>query len=146
MELTKGEKFVVLVMRLLTASFAAVGLVFLLAPDGTISFLDGVGSSLGKFSQGSPAGQRFWLGLGFSYMVVVTAIAFLAQSDIRKNYRMLPVLAIGKTASSLTTLYFFFLDKVFADLLNFLVDGSLAILVLVCYSVAKKAGGAAEKR
>ena len=47
-----AERFVVVSLRLLAATFAVVGLLFLIAPDGTLSALDDLGDwlPLGAFS------------------------------------------------------------------------------------------------
>ena len=51
------------------------------------------------------------------------------------------VLAVGKTASSLGSLGFYLFDEhVFAYLLNFLVDGFLALLALWLWSLAGRIG------
>ena len=50
-----AERFVVFNLRLLAATFAIVGLLFLVAPDGTLSVLDDFGDwlPLGGFSPGA---------------------------------------------------------------------------------------------
>ena len=59
-------------------------------------------------------------------MVVITGICLVAQADVVRYRPLLLVLAVGKAASSLTSLGFYLFDEdVFAYLLNFLVDGSL---------------------
>ena len=64
-------------------------------------------------------------------MVVITGICLVAQADVVRYRPLLLVLAAGKTASSLGSLAFFVIqDEVFIYLLNFLVDGFLALLAL----------------
>ena len=64
-------------------------------------------------------------------MVVITGICLVAQADVVRYRPLLLVLAAGKTASSLGSLAFFLFDEqVFIYLLNFLVDGFLALLSL----------------
>ena len=64
-------------------------------------------------------------------MVVITGICLVAQADVVRYRPLLLVLAAGKTASSLGSLGFFlFHEDVFIYLLNFLVDGFLALLAL----------------
>ena len=64
-------------------------------------------------------------------MVVITGICLVAQADVVRYRPLLLVLAAGKTASSLGSLAFFLIDEhVFIYLLNFLVDGFLALLAL----------------
>ena len=132
-----AERLVVLTMRALAATFAVVGLLFLLTPDGVVERMDEVGDWFGDFSKGADTDMRFWLGLGFAYMTVITGIALVVSLDVVRYRPMLLVLAAGKAASSLTTGWFFFFDDdVFVYLLNFLVDGSLVFTALFCWSLA----------
>jgi hypothetical protein len=131
-----AERLVVLTMRALAATFAVVGLLFLATPDGVIERMDEAGEWFGDFSKGADTDQRFWLGLGFAYMTVITGIALVVSLDVARYRPLLLVLAAGKVASSLTTGAFFLEDDVFILLLNFLVDGSLAALSLFCWSLA----------
>lgn len=132
-----AERLVVLTMRALAATFAVVGLLFIVTPDGVIERMDEVGDWFGSFSKGAETDQRFWLGLGFAYMTVITGIALVVASDVARFRPLLLVLAAGKTASSLTTgAFFLFDDDVFIYLLNFLVDGSLVFVSLFCWSLA----------
>ena len=131
-----AERLVVLTMRALAATFAVVGLLFLATPDGVIERIDEVGGWFGDFSKGTDTDQRFWLGLGFAYMTVITGIALLVSLDVVRYRPLLLVLAAGKAASSLTTGAFFLDDDVFILLLNFLVDGSLVFVSLLCWSLA----------
>ena len=96
-----------------------------------------LGDDLGGFSRAPHGDEQLWLSLGFAYMVVITGICLVAQADVVRYRPLILVLAVGKTASSLTSLAFYlFDDDVFAYLLNFLVDGSLALLALWLWSLA----------
>jgi hypothetical protein len=70
-------------------------------------------------------------------MVVITGICLVTQADVVRYRPLLLVLAAGKTASSLGSLAFFLIDEhVFIYLLNFLVDGFLALLALWLWSLS----------
>ena len=70
-------------------------------------------------------------------MVVITGICVVVQADVVRYRPFLLVLAVGKTASSLATLGFYVFDQhVFIYLLNFLVDGYLALTALWLWSLA----------
>ncbi|MFQ5409331.1 MAG: hypothetical protein ACE5FI_13040 [Anaerolineales bacterium] len=128
------EQLMVWTLRGLAASFAVVGLLFLFAPDGTLAFGDALGARLGTFAPAPPTGAKLWLSLAVSYMALVTALAYLAARDVRANAGLLRILALGKAASSLTSLVFFLSEaRVFIYLLNFVVDGGIALLVLGCW-------------
>jgi hypothetical protein len=131
-----AERLVVLTMRLLAVSFAVVGTLFIATPDGVIDVIDDLGDAIGSFSDGADTEQKFWLALGFAYMVVITGIALVVQSDVVRFRPLLLVLAAGKTASSLAAFAFFVGDDdVFIYLLNFLVDGSLVLIALWCWAL-----------
>lgn len=139
-----AERFVVLSLRLLAASFAVVGLLFIVTPDGVLGTLDDVGKWFGDFTPAPATAEQLWLALGFAYMTVITGICLLAQTDVVRYRPLLLVLAAGKAASSLAALGFFIFDAdVFAYLLNFLVDGALVAVTLVLWSVAGRVGAPA---
>jgi hypothetical protein len=132
-----AEKFVVLSLRLLAVSFAVVGILFIAAPNGVGNVISDLGDSLGSFTRAPHTEEQLWLALAFAYMVVITGICLVAQADVVRYRPLLLVLAAGKTASSLGSLAFYVFDQgVFIYLLNFLVDGFLALLALWLWSLA----------
>ncbi len=140
------ERFVVLSLRLLAGTFAVVGLLFILAPDGTLGALDDFGDwlPLGQFSEAPETAEQLWLALGFAYMTVITGLCLLASTDVVRYRPLLLVLAAGKAASSLAALGFYLFDTdVFAYLLNFLVDGFLVGVALFLYGLAGRVEGPA---
>ena len=141
----RAERFVALNCRLLAATFAVVGILFIAAPDGVLAVLDDdVGDWFGDFSPAPETTEQLWLGLGFAYMIVITGICLVVATDVVRYRPLLGVLAAGKAASSLSTLGFYLFDgDVFAYLLNFLVDGFLVIIPLYLYSVAGRIGAPA---
>lgn len=133
----KAERFVVLNLRLLALSFATVGVLFIAVPDGVLDVLSDLGDELGGFARAPETEEKLWLALGFAYMVVIAGICLVAQADVVRYRPLLLVLAVGKTASSLATLSFFLFDQdVFAYMLNFLVDGFLAVAALWLWSLS----------
>jgi hypothetical protein len=139
----RAERFVVLNLRLLAASFATVGLLFIVAPDGTLGALDDFGDwlPLGQFAAAPDTAEQLWLALGFAYMTVITGICLLASFDVVRYRPLLLVLAAGKAASSLAALGFYLSDAdVFPYLLNFLVDGFLVGAALLLWALAGRVG------
>src|SRR3954467_11216891 len=139
----RAERFVVLNLRLLAASFAIVGILFIATPDGVLDVISDFGDwlPLGPFTRAPETTEQFWLALGFAYMVVITGICVVVQADVVRYRPLLLVLAAGKTASSLGALGFYLFDQdVFIYLLNFLVDGYLALLSLWLWSLAGRIG------
>ena len=137
----RAERFVVFSLRLLALTFAVVGVLFIAAPNGVLDVISDLGEWFGNDNRALHTPEDLWLALAFAYMVVITGICLLAQADIVRYRPLLLVLAAGKTASSLGSLAFFLLDEqVFIYLLNFLVDGFLALLSLWLWSLAGRVG------
>jgi nitric oxide reductase large subunit len=137
----RAERFVVFNLRLLAVSFAVVGLLFLLVPSGVLDVISDVGEWFGNDHRAPHTQEYLWLALSFAYMVVITAICLVAQADVVRYRPLLLVLAAGKTASSLGSLAFFVIqDQVFIYLLNFLVDGFLAVFSVFLWSLAGRIG------
>jgi hypothetical protein len=127
----RAESFAVFGLRALALGFAVVGILFIAVPNGVLDTISDLGDELGGFSRAPHGTEQLWLALGFSYMVVITAICLLAQADVVRYRALLLVLAVGKAASSLASLGFYLFDEdVFAYLLNFLLDGSLVLVAL----------------
>lgn len=140
-----AERFVVFNLRLLAASFAVVGLLFLLVPSGVLDVISDLGEWFGNDHRAPHTQEYLWLALAFAYMVVITGICLLAQADVVRYRPLLLILAAGKTASSLGSLAFFVIqESVFIYLLNFLVDGFLALLALWLWMLAGRVGRPAE--
>jgi hypothetical protein len=139
----RAEKFVVLNLRLMAVGFAITGFFFIAWPDGTLARLNELGGHLGFDTDAPKTDERLWLSLGFAYMVVITALALIAQADVVRYRPMLLALAAGKAASSITSLIFFIQDDVFAYLLNGIVDGSLVGASLLLYALAGRVGSPA---
>ena len=138
----RAEKFVVLSLRLLAVSFAVVGILFIAVPSGVLDVISDLGEWLGNDTRAPHTQEYLWLALAFAYMVVITGICLVAQADVVRYRPLLLVLAAGKTASSLGSLGFYLFDpgNVFIYLLNFLVDGFLALLALWLWSLAGRIG------
>jgi hypothetical protein len=133
----RAERLVVLTLRGLAVCFAVVGLLFIITPNGVLGRMDDVGNWIGRFSTAPRSDEKLWLALAFSYMTVITGIAWLVSTDVGRYRPFLLVLAAGKAASSLAAgAFFVFGDDVFIYLLNFLVDGSLVLIVLGCWVIS----------
>ena len=108
--------------------FVVVGLLFLIAPDGTLSLFNLFARRLG-LAEASGGDNRFFAGLAVAYMAVVTALAWSMYR--RPDERIYPrLLVLAKTASSLVSFGLFFLHKpLLISLANGVVDGGLALFV-----------------
>jgi hypothetical protein len=136
----RAERLVVVTLRLLAASFAVVGGLFIATPDGVLHRIDQFGALFGSFATAPRSQEKLWLALAFAYMTVITGIALVVSFDVGRHRPLLLVLAAGKAASSLAAGAFFLLDaEVFIYLLNFLVDGFLVAVALACWRLAAPA-------
>jgi hypothetical protein len=136
-EPARAERPVVLTLRMLAVTFAVVGILFIATPNGVLGRIDDVGNWIGSFHTAPRSDEKLWLALAFAYMTVITGIALVVSTDVGRYRPFLLVLAAGKAASSLAAgAFFVFGDDVFIYLLNFLVDGSLVLLVLGCWAVS----------
>lgn len=137
----KAERFVIANLRLLAVSFAVVGFLFIAFPNGVLNTISDFGDHFGDFTRAPETTEKFWLALAFAYMVIITAICVVAQADPVRYRPFILVLAVGKTASSLAALGFFVFDQnVFIYLLNFLVDGYLALSAVWLWSLTGRIG------
>lgn len=133
----RAEAFVVLSLRLMALGFAVVGILFIAVPSGVLDTISDLGEGIGSFARAPATEEQLWLALAFAYMVVITGICLVAQADVVRYRPLLLVLAAGKTASSLGSLGFYVFDQdVFIYLLNFLVDGFLALAALWLWSLS----------
>ena len=141
----RAESFVVLALRALALSFAVVGILFIAVPSGVLDVISDVGEWFGNDTRAVHTDQPFWLALAFAYMVVIAGLCLVVQADVVRYRPLLLVLAAGKTASSLGSLAFFVIQEpVFIYLLNFLVDGFLALLALWLWMLAGRVGRPAD--
>ncbi len=130
-------RYLRLFLRGWSLTFAAVGAIFVLAPNGTIRVINAVGAWFGDFPPAPESELRFWLSLGFAYMVLVTVLAWVASNDPYRRRDLLLILAAGKAASSLSCLAFYlWTEPCFIYLLNFLVDGSIVLQMVPAWAVA----------
>jgi hypothetical protein len=104
----RAERFVVGNLRLLAVSFAVVGILFISAPNGVLDVISDLGDEIGSFTRAPDTVEKFWLALGFAYMVVIAGICLVVQADVVRYRPLLLVLAAGKSASSLAALGFTF--------------------------------------
>jgi hypothetical protein len=127
---------VAMTMWSLVGAFVVVGLLFLITPDGVLHRLQQLGEALGSFSRPPHSQEKLWLGLAVAYMTVISGVAIVVASDVGRYRPLLLVLAAGKAVSSLTCLFYFIEEDVFAYLANFVVDGSLVGVALACWALA----------
>jgi len=121
----------------MAATFAAVGLVFLFLPGRVLVFFNRLSPPLGLSPAPVEPGS-FYPILAVAYMVLVTSLAW--QMFKKPGNPIFPLLlAQGKLASSLLSLFFFFGHAPYlVCLANAVVDGGIGALVLWLYFLQKK--------
>jgi len=117
---------------LLAIVFAAVGLIFLFAPDGLIGFFNRISGRLGM-TPSPENGLDFFLILAAAYMYLVTVLAWMMGRHAENP--IFPLLLVnGKIASSLLSFGFFFISKPYLIfLVNGIVDGLIGGGVLLLF-------------
>jgi hypothetical protein len=130
-------KFYRAISLLMMSVFAAVGLLFLFAPNGVSRFFNLV-SSYGGMRQIPMQGNGFYLILAVGYMYLVSLLAYLMYRFPENRYFPL-ILANGKLASSFLSLSLFIADQPYLIYItNCVIDGMIGILVLTMYLHLKK--------
>jgi hypothetical protein len=112
----------------LAATFAVVGLIFLIIPGRVLSVFNSLAGSLG-WPASPTAAFTLYLALAVGYMYVVTVLAW--QMARRPQERIYPwVLVQAKAASALVCIGLFVLQAHYLIyLVNFVVDATIAALV-----------------
>jgi hypothetical protein len=118
--------------------FAIVGLVFLFFSDWALIFFNSI-SGYFRLPQAPLQGSSFYLILASAYMYLVTLLACLMyRHSEQKIYSFL--LAQAKLASSVISIYFFFMHQHYLIYLaNFIIDGFIGIAALYFFLKMKKA-------
>jgi len=127
-------RFVSLAMA---ATFAVVGLVFLFIPDKVLEFFNRLSPPLGLPPSPVQPGN-FYPILAIAYMYLVTWLAGLMFK--KPGNPLFPqLLAQGKMASSILSLFFFFgRTPYLVCLVNAVADASIGALVLGLHILQKK--------
>ena len=112
----------------LAATFALVGVVFLVIPGGVLGAINWAGRALG-LPQSPTAAFTLYLALAVAYMYVVSLLAW--QMARHPDVRAYPwILVQAKAASALVCLALFaFQEQYLIYLANFAVDGAIAVFV-----------------
>lgn len=128
-----------LLLRIWAVIFALGAIDFLVFPYLTVRILNSTASSLGMHQLVAlNAGQDFWLTLAVPYMILISAFSWVAQRGTRIAAQPVQFLMLAKVASSLTSLALFLLGGLaYAFLVNFIVDGAIALITFWFYRAAR---------
>jgi hypothetical protein len=129
------EKFIRVykfVSFVLIISFALVGLIFLFFTNNVIIFFNNISLKIG-FIQSPKETSEFYSALAVAYMYLVTLLAIMMFRQPKNKYFLL-LLINGKMASSVISILYFLTYNPYLILLsNFIIDGTIAILLLFFY-------------
>jgi hypothetical protein len=120
----------------LSIVFAIVGLIFLFIPDNVFFFFNSV-SRFAGFPESPAQGFGLYQILAVGYMYLVTLLAYFMYKYPKTTF--FPLLLInGKSASALISFYLFFFHLQSLLLLtNGIVDGTIALGVLILYRLSR---------
>lgn len=111
-------------------TFAAVGLVFLLAPNAALELFNGL-SPLFGLPVSDPDGPSFYLILAAGYMYAVSVAAFLMYRHPESDHPR-QMLIHAKAASSILSLWLYWTHQPYLIYIaNAVVDGAIAVGVLL---------------
>jgi hypothetical protein len=118
-------------------TFAAVGLIFLLAPDAVLRLMNALGRPFG-LPEAPLTGAGFYLALAVGYMAVVTILSvMMVRHPDNPAYPLL--LAQAKGASSLLSFGLFLSHQsAFVYLANGIVDGGLGLFAYLIYRSVRR--------
>jgi hypothetical protein len=128
-----------LLLRAWAVIFALGAIDFFVFPYLTVRILNSTAKSLGMHTViDLNAGQDFWLTLAVPYMILVTALSWVAQRGARISAQPVQFLMLAKAASSLTSLALFVLAGfAYPFLANFAVDGAIVLITYWFYRAAR---------
>lgn len=132
----QAERFLKSLMGILAIIFIATALVFALFSGTLVSLLNSpIGKVFKLYSEDicQVPEQRLYVALSVSLMVVLVYLCFLVWKDPRKNLSFIPVILISKLTSSLMAVVYFANSKTFVNLIAFITDFPIFVIVLIAY-------------
>lgn len=138
---TKQERQLLTLLRIWTVVFLGTGVVFVVAPDAVIRYIEMVGRGIfhWKHAPLQLGTERFWLVLASSLMATLTFLSYKAQSNLLRNILYTSVILIAKFVSTVGFLVcFIFAENSFVYLTGAIVDGTIFLITAMLYHSALK--------
>lgn len=110
--------------------FAAIGLIFLVLPDGVLLFFNNLSRVFGM-TEAPIAESGFYLILAVGYMYLVTILAFFMYRHPRNVHFSLLLINAKSASSILSFLFFAFSHPYLIFLANGIIDGAIAAGLLI---------------
>ena len=108
--LTRAERRLGWLLRLLALLFALGAVGFVLTPDETVARVDRVGALIGLptlVRTGAPVVSDFWLPLAIGNMASMAVAAWYAAGDVRRRRSLVHVIVTSALASAATAVLLF---------------------------------------
>src|SRR5262245_9251583 len=108
--LTRAERRLGWLLRLLALLFALGAVGFVVDPDETVARIDRVGALVGLptlLRTGAPVVSDFWLPFAVGNMASMAAAAWYAAGDVRRRRTLVHVIVASAFASALTAVLLF---------------------------------------
>ena len=136
---TKQERALLTVTRVLTVTFLLTAIVFAIAPNYILNYVNDIGKVL--FGWHAPStnfgNQYFWLVLSVGYISTIAYLCFLAQRNLIRHIGYLrPVIFSELIATIGFFICLFTSEAQFFYLIGAIIDGLIFILLWWLYAVA----------
>ena len=132
--LTRAERKLAWLLRLLALLFAIGGVGFVLRPDETVTYLDRIGALVGLptlVRTAVPVVSDFWLPLAIANMATVAVGAWYAAGDVRRRRAAVyPIIASTLVASATGGLLFVRWATAFSFLAGALANLMIAVVLI----------------
>ncbi|MCI0723270.1 MAG: hypothetical protein L0338_30555 [Acidobacteria bacterium] len=140
--LSPAEQLLQRWMLLSAWMYFLAGWAFVLFPRRVFDLVNTAGATL-SFAPMPYQVERFWLALSFSMMMTITALSYVAKSDVRHYRYAIVAVLISKLVSSGTALIFFLTaavdERFFGYLIITVVDGSILVVTFLLFRQARSA-------
>lgn len=144
MDLSTHEKRLRLTSGIYAILFIGAVLVFIFAPGALFAIMNEISARLFPSLPMALDSGKFWLSMTVSMMATIIVLSLFMYMDVRKYYMMAIPLAAAKFTSSFFGLAFFLLGFFFgqtntlANLIIFITDFPLGLIILLLWRNVKK--------
>ncbi len=138
---TKQERHLITLIRVWMVAFFGTGVLFAIAPDWTLAYIENIGSGLFGWTGTPlpPGGERFWLVLVVALMATLTFLAYKAQSNHLRHAGYIDAILVAKFVSATGfVLCTVLIRKSFIYVTGAAIDGFIFLLTVVLYRAALK--------
>lgn len=137
---TRQERTFIAIMRVWVFAFLAAAVVFSLAPEVFLNYLNDIGRVFfGWESTKIEASEHFWLVLAVAYLLILAYASIVSQAKPLRNTGYARIVILGKLASSAGFAALLLLgNKQFYYLAGAIVDGLIFAITWRIYARASR--------